>query len=57
MANDKDELVLCAEAQKEIIEALLIGLHCFGEIERLENEVEKFDYLATENPSKYTIPK
>jgi hypothetical protein len=57
MANDKDELVLGIEAQKEIIEALLIGLHSYGEIERVSNQVEKFDYLATENPSKYTIPK
>lgn len=46
----KNELILNAEQQEEIMRALLIGLECFGEIERIEDEIEKFDCLHGGNP-------
>ena len=51
MANDK-ELRLGIEEQKAIIDALLIGLESYGEIERICDEVKGADYC----PNVYKFP-
>lgn len=40
-----EEIVLDIEQQKEINHALLIGLESFGEIERIDDEVGKYDLM------------
>ena len=51
MANDK-ELILGIEEQKAIINALLIGLESYGEIERISDEVLTADHC----PNAYKLP-
>lgn len=48
--TNKNELILNAEQQEEVMRALLIGLESFAEIERIEDEIEKFDCLPGGNP-------
>lgn len=48
-------LLLNAEQQKEINQALLIGLDSFGEIERISDEVGKFDLVASESQIPVSI--
>ncbi len=51
MSNDK-KLILDVEQQKAIINALLIGLESYGEIERICDEVKGADYC----PNVYKFP-
>lgn len=51
----KNELILNAEQQEEIMRVLLIGLECFGEIERIEDEIEKLDCLDGDNPIAHEV--
>lgn len=46
--TEDNELKLSPEAQKAIIHALLIGLDSYAEIERLSDEVQINDYMASD---------